>query len=248
MGKKRNKAQVYQDRWESKREEGREVNIDKLDNYIAPPVTAKNTKQKEFLEALSNYQCVVFTAPAGVGKSYLTMCEVTDWYKRGYVDKILLSRPAVGMGNTLGLLKGGLREKYEPYLLPLVDVIVNRYKKGFYENAISKGNIEMVPLEYIRGRNIEDVAVVDEFQNCTPDEAYTMITRIAEGGRLILLGDPTQNDLKGMNALEWLPLFLEKNPELKEYIKIVEATSDDIERGGMCKLMVKAKERTGKLI
>ena len=244
---KRNKKQVLRDRWDKKEESGRIVLTQKSDKYVAEPVQAKNEKQKEFLQALKTHQVVVFLAPAGVGKSFLTMSEVTDWFKKGDIDKILMSRPAVGMGKTLGLLKGGLREKYEPYLLPLVDVIRQRYGSGFYENCINNGSIEMVPLEYIRGRNIEQVAVVDEFQNCTPEEAYTMITRIAETGKLILIGDPSQNDLRGENAMQWLPKFLKDNPELKEDIAIIEATSDDIERGGLCKRMVKAKERVVKL-
>lgn len=243
QGGKRNKARVMEDRVAKKEQTGRVVS-DKSENYIATPVTAKNPIQKEFLQALKTHQVIVFTAPAGVGKSFLTMCEVSDWYKKGLINKIMLSRPAVGMGNTIGLLKGTLEDKFSPLLLPLLDVICSRYGRGFYENSLSKGSIEMVPLEYIRGRNIEDVAIVDEFQNCTPDEAYTMITRVAEGGKLILLGDPTQNDLRGVNAMQWLPKFIEDNPELKEFVKIIEATSDDIVRGGLCKLMVKAKERS----
>jgi phosphate starvation-inducible protein PhoH and related proteins len=101
----------------------------------------------------------------------------------------------------------------------------------------------MCPLEYIRGRNISQVAIVDEFQNCNPEEAYTMITRVAESGKLILIGDPTQNDIRGKNAMQWLPEFIKANPELAQHIAIIEATSDDIVRGGMCKMMVKAKER-----
>lgn len=246
-GGKRNKTKVVDTRWEKKSETGRVVR-DVDHSYVKPPVTAKNTKQAEFLKALKTHQVIIFTAPAGVGKSFLTMSEVTDWLKKGLYDKVLLSRPSVGMGNTIGLLKGGITEKYTPYLLPLIDVTVERYGRGFYENCLNNGTIEMCPLEYIRGRNIKDVAVVDEFQNCTPDEAYTMITRISESGKLILIGDPTQNDLRGKNALQWLPTFLNENPELREHIAIIEATSDDIERGGLCKVMVKAKERSGKLI
>ena len=223
---------------------------EKVEKYIAPPVTARNEVQKDFLRSMSDpkIQAVVFIAPAGVGKSYLGMSEVSDWLKKGVYDKILLSRPAVGMGNTIGLLKGGLRDKYEPFLLPLVEVMKQRYGFGWYENGLNNGTIEFCPLEYIRGRNISQVAVVDEFQNCTPDEAYTMLTRIATGGKLILLGDSTQNDLRGENALQWLPKFLKANPNLQEYIKIIEGTSDDIERGGLCKEMVKAKENSGMLL
>ena len=242
---KRNKAKVRALRQGNKELTGRIVTEAKVEKYVAPPVQAKNDKQREFLRALQTHQVIVFIAPAGVGKSFLTMSEVTDWLKKGIYDKILLSRPAVGMGNTVGLLKGGLTEKYTPYLLPMIDVVSQRYGRGFYETCLNNGTIEMLPLEYIRGRNIDQIAVVDEFQNCNPDEAYTMMTRIAEGGKLVLLGDPTQTDVRGENALQWLPKFLLANPELNDHIKLIEASSDDIERGGLCKLMVKAKEKSG---
>lgn len=243
---KRNKRKVVEDRWAKKAEAGREVKPAFSEKYVAEPITAKTAVQAEVLKALKEYPCVVFIAPAGVGKSFLTMSEITDWYKRGQINKILMSRPALGMGRTIGILKGGLREKYEPFLLPLVEVIKERYGTGFYENCMNNGSIEMIPLEYVRGRNIKEVAVVDEFQNAEPDEAYTMLTRIAEGGKLILLGDPTQNDLRGENALQWLPKFLDRHPELKQYVKIITATSDDIVRSGLCKMVVKAKEADNK--
>ncbi len=243
---KSNRQRVQDRKREKKEKSERKVNV-KYEREIREPVQAKNLNQKLFLQALKTHQCIVFLAPAGCGKSYLTMSQVSDWLKKGDFNKILLSRPAVGMGKTIGLLKGGLREKYEPFLLPLVDVLTQRYGRGFYENCLNNGAIEFCPLEYIRGRNIDQVAIVDEFQNCTSEEAYTMITRIADGGKLILIGDPTQNDLRGENALEWLPKFLNENPELADHISIITATSDDIERGGLCKAMVKAKERYNNL-
>lgn len=239
---KRNKKKVVQQRWEKKEEQGKKVR-DEDHSYVKPPVTAKNEVQKQFLKALQNKSCIVFEAPAGVGKSYLTMSEVTDWLKKGYYDTCYLTRPAVGMGNTVGLLKGGLREKYEPYLLPLIDVITQRYGNGFYETSLSNGTIQFALLEYIRGRSIDQVVVLEESQNVRPDEMYTMLTRIAEGGKLICIGDRTQHDIKGKNGIEWLVEFVEKNPELQEYVEVIKATSDDIVRGGLCKTVVKAKER-----
>lgn len=239
---KRNKKKVVQQRWEKKEEQGKKVR-DEDHSYVKPPVTAKNEVQKQFLKALQNKSCIVFEAPAGVGKSYLTMSEVTDWLKKGYYDTCYLTRPAVGMGNTVGLLKGGLREKYEPYLLPLIDVITQRYGNGFYETSLSNGTIQFALLEYIRGRSIDQVVVLEEAQNTKPDEMYTMLTRLQEGGKLICIGDRSQNDIRGKNGIEWLVEFVENNPELEEYIEVIKATSDDIVRGGLCKTVVKAKER-----
>lgn len=239
---KRNKKKVVQDRWEKKESRGRVVK-DEDHNYVKEPVQAKNEVQKRFLQALHKKSCIVFEAPAGVGKSYLTMSEVTDWLKKGYYDTCYLTRPAVGMGNTVGLLKGGLREKYEPYLLPLVDVITQRYGHGFYESSLSNGTLQFALLEYIRGRSIDQVVVLEEAQNTKPDEMYTMLTRIAEGGKLICIGDRTQNDIRGKNGIQWLVEFVEANPELNEFIEVIRANSDDIVRGGLCKTVVKAKEK-----
>lgn len=240
---KRSKRTVVETRWGQKHASGREVRDD-AKSYVKPPVFAKNEVQQEFLTTLKEKQVSVFIAPAGVGKSYLTMCECTDWLKKGYYDKIVISRPSVGMGNTLGLLKGGIREKYEPYLAALIDVICQRYGRGFYDNCINNGTIELQPLEYIRGRSLNCLVILDEAQNVTPDEMYTIMTRIGEGGKLVVIGDPTQNDIKGENGLTWLANFIQENTELQSHIGMVEATSDDIVRGGLCKKMVKAKERS----
>ncbi len=240
---KRNKAQSVNTRWEKKNEKGRQT-IAEEKGYLKPPIQAKNPSQRDFLRLLKEKQVVAYVAPAGVGKTYAAMSEVTDWLKRGAYDKIILSRPHVGMGNTGGLLPGSVHEKYEPYMLPLVDVISSRYGKGFYESCLHNGTIEIQPLEYIRGRSFNDVVVLDESQNVTPSQMYTILTRIGESGRLIILGDPTQNDLKGENGLTWLSNFMFDNPELGDHIGIVEATSDEIVRSGLCKTIVKAKERS----
>ena len=239
---KSNKKKVVDERWEKKAETGKVVR-DEKHTYLKPPVQAKNDVQRQFLKALQTKSCIVFNAPAGVGKSYLTMSEVTDWLKKGIYDTCYLTRPAVGMGNSVGLLKGGLREKYEPYLLPLIDVVSERYGHGFYESSLSNGTIQFALLEYIRGRSIDQVVVLEECQNTKPEEMYTMLTRIAEGGCLICIGDPTQNDIKGKNGIQWLVEFVKNNPELEEFVEVITATSDDIVRGGLCKTVVKAKER-----
>lgn len=232
----------------SERRKAKEERIskDKFKDEVKPPVQAKNGVQKEFLRALKEYDVIVFSAPAGVGKTFLTMSEVSDWLKRGEVDKVVLTRPAIPMGRSIGLVPGTVREKYELFLQPLLNVIWQRYGKNFYENALSLNNIVIMPPEYIRGHSIDGVMILDEAQSFHPEEIYTLLTRMEEGGKLILIGDPTQNDLRGENGIDWLTSFVEKNPELSQHIKIINATSDDIVRGGLCKAMVKAKEREAK--
>ncbi len=206
-----------------------------------PPIQAKNEFQKKVLKALTTKQIVVLLAPAGVGKSYLTMATAADWYVRGDIKKIIVSRPAVGMGKTLGLLKGSLEDKFNPYLAPLIEVFTERHGKGKYDIALNNGDLEMVPVEYMRGRNIRDVAIVDESQNLTKDEMFSIITRVTEEGRLFLIGDPVQTDMKEESGLVWLAKFVEKH-SLQEYIEIIYATSDDIVRSSLTKAFVKAME------
>lgn len=206
------------------------------------PIQAMNGFQKKVLSAIANKQIVVIKAPAGCGKTFMTMGQSADWLIQGKIDKIILTRPAVGMGRTLGLLKGDMDAKFDPFLAPLIEVFTERYGKGRWETALHAGNIEKVPLEYMRGRNIRDVCIVDESQNMTKEEMFSLITRVTEEGKLFVIGDPVQNDLKQESGLVWLYSFVEKH-NLHEYIEIIEATSDDIVRGGLCKAFVKAMEK-----
>lgn len=210
-------------------------------NTLAKPVQAKNSFQKEIFQAMKTKQVVVISSPAGTGKTFITVSEISDRIKKGTSGKVLISRPAVGMGPTLGLLKGGMIEKYSPYLAPITEVIKERYGKGFYECQLGNENIEMLPLEYIRGRNITGTLILDEAQNCTPDEVYTVLTRLCEGGVLIMMGDPTQNDLRGQNGLDWFEGFV-KEFGMEEEVAFITTNSDDIVRGGLCKKIVKGQE------
>lgn len=239
---KRNQQQVVEDRWNKKSEKGR-VLKDKFQGEVYPPVQAKTEVQKEFLSALKTYDVVAFSAPAGVGKTYLTMCEVSDWLKKGYYDKVVLTRAVIPMGRSLGMLPNTLQQKFEPYLMPLLEVLWNRYGKSYYENCLHEGSIELLAPEYARGRSVSGVMVIDEAQSMHPDELYTMLTRMEEGAKLILIGDPNQSDIRGKNGIDWLCEFVEKNPELTQHIKVIKATSNEIVRGGLCKAMVRAKEK-----
>ena len=240
---KRNKSKVVEERWMKKEQEGRRVREDEA--YVKEPVQARNEKQKEFLRLLNTKDIVVFSAVAGAGKSTLAMCEVTDWLKKGYYDRVTICRPNVLMGKSLGMLPGTLREKYEVILAPMLQVIKDRYGNGFYETSLSNGTIELLSLEHARGRNIDQVMVIDEAQLTTPDQMYTMVTRLADGGKLIILGDPNQKDQNGIDGITWLLNFVDRH-NLGDYFGYVEADSRYIERGGVCKAMVQAMEHDNK--
>lgn len=205
------------------------------------PIQAKNEFQKKVLQSFKTKQITVVISPAGTGKSLMAMATASDWYVKGNIKKIIISRPAVGMGRTLGLLKGGLEDKFNPYLAPLIEVFTDRHGRGRYDIALNSGDLEMIPMEYLRGRNIRDVAIVDEAQNLTQDEMFSLLTRVTEDGKLFLIGDPTQNDLKQESGLIWLEKFVAKH-QLEDHIEIITATSDEIVRGGLCKAFVKAME------
>lgn len=239
---KRNQKQVTDKRWTQKEVQGRVVR-DEEHTYVKPPVQAKNTFQKQFLHALNTKQVIAVMSPAGTGKSFVSMSEVCDWVKKGVYDKMILTRPAVTVGKTIGLLPGDLNEKFAYFIQPLINVIKDRYGCGFYENGLKNGTIVMQPLEYIRGHSIKDVVVLDEGQLLSPDELFTMMTRIEEGGKLIIIGDPAQRDNRGSgpDAITWLKGFVERH-RLYEHFAVLEATSDDIVRSGLCKDLVKARE------
>lgn len=242
-------------RRESRRESRREMRREALvtnkgrrehqEVVLQKPVVPQNQFQSELLNAIKTKQVVFTDAPAGCGKTFVIASTVIDALKAGKIQKIILSRPSVGMGNSLGLLPGGLREKFEPYLMPIVDVITQRYGKGFYECQLGNGNIEFVPLEYLRGRSFNDaIVIVDEFQNTKPDEAYSIMTRLGETSQLFCMGDSAQHDMRGESGLEWATNFIDKH-DLYEFAELVDGDSDDIVRSGFCKAIVKARERDG---
>lgn len=204
-------------------------------------VEPKNEFQKLVLNALKTKQVVIILGSAGVGKSFLTMSHASDKLVNGTTNKIMLSRPAVGMGNTIGLLKGGMREKFEPYLAPLVEVIVDRHGKGFYESQLNNNNIEFVPLEYLRGRNFNSITIIDEAQNTTYEEMYSILTRLTDNGQLILLGDPSQTDIRCQNGLSWVDDFVSRH-NLGDSVVTIHGNSEDIVRGSFCKAVVQARE------
>lgn len=246
---KQNREKVQNARMAKKASTGRVIR-EKFSNEVRPPVQAKNDVQKRFLNALKQYDVVLFTAPAGTGKSLLTMSEASDWLKKGQIDKITLTRPVIPMGRSLGMLPSTLQQKFEPYLMPLLEVLWNRYGKNYYENCLHDGSLELLAPEYARGRSVSGCMIIDECQSMYPSELYTMLTRMEEGAKLILIGDDSghQTDIKGENAISWLKRFIKDNPELSEYICVIEATSDDIVRSGLTKAMVKAREKEIKSI
>ncbi len=161
-------------------------------------VTARSPAQEEYLRALKDKTLVFAGGPAGTGKTYLAAVSAVAALERGLVDRIILSRPAVEAGERLGFLPGDMRDKVDPYLRPLYDALYDCMSAAQVERGIETGQIEIAPLAFMRGRTLAHAyTILDEAQNCTPMQMKMFLTRLGEGSRMVVTGDPSQIDLPG---------------------------------------------------
>jgi len=152
--------------------------------------------QARYLEALINHDLVVGLGPAGTGKTYLAVAVGVSLLSRGEVDRLILSRPAVEAGERLGFLPGDMKEKVDPYLRPLYDALHDMLSADQIQRRIDEGVIEVAPLAFMRGRTLaHSFVILDEAQNCTAQQMKMFLTRLGEGARMAVTGDPTQTDL-----------------------------------------------------
>lgn len=161
------------------------------------PIFAKTFNQKVYLDAMENYDLVFGVGPAGTGKTYLAVAYAASLLKQNKIKKIILTRPAVEAGETLGFLPGDLKEKVDPYLIPLYDALYEFLGKEVVDNLILKGVIEIAPLAYMRGRTLDNAFVIlDEAQNTTSIQMKMFLTRLGFNSKMLITGDPSQIDLK----------------------------------------------------
>jgi phosphate starvation-inducible protein PhoH and related proteins len=159
-------------------------------------ITARTPMQSAMLTALQKNDLVFATGPAGTGKTYLAVAFAAACLDAGGVDRLILSRPAVEAGERLGFLPGDMREKVDPYLRPLYDALYDVLAPERVERGLATGVIEIAPLAFMRGRTLSHaVIILDEAQNCTPMQMKMFLTRLGEGSKMIVTGDPTQVDL-----------------------------------------------------
>jgi phosphate starvation-inducible PhoH-like protein len=159
---------------------------------IAPRTPA----QAHYMELLARHEMVFGVGPAGTGKTYLAVAQGVALLQLGRVDRIVLSRPAVEAGERLGFLPGDLKEKVDPYLRPLYDALHDMLPAEQVARRIASGEIEIAPLAFMRGRTLAHCfAILDEAQNTTPAQMKMFLTRMGEGTRMVITGDPTQVDL-----------------------------------------------------
>ena len=159
-------------------------------------IQAKTPGQREYLQAIAQHDIVVGIGPAGTGKTYLAVAAAVDALSRKRVRRIVLARPAVEAGESLGFLPGDLQEKVDPYLRPLYDALEDMMPRDRVQKAIDGRVIEIAPLAYMRGRTLGDAFVIlDEAQNATGMQMKMFLTRLGVNSRAVITGDKTQIDL-----------------------------------------------------
>ncbi|MEZ5774897.1 MAG: PhoH family protein [Hyphomicrobiaceae bacterium] len=159
-------------------------------------ITARTPLQSAYIRALEQKDLVFAAGPAGTGKTYLAVAFAAACWDRAQIDRIILSRPAVEAGERLGFLPGDMREKVDPYLRPLYDALYDVLPPEKVERGLETGAIEIAPLAFMRGRTLANAFVIlDEAQNCTSMQMKMFLTRLGEGSRMVVTGDPTQIDL-----------------------------------------------------
>jgi phosphate starvation-inducible PhoH-like protein len=205
-------------------------------------VTARSPNQSAYIEALGRVDLVFGLGPAGTGKTYLAVAYAAQCLERGLVERLVLSRPAVEAGERLGFLPGDMREKVDPYLRPLYDALYDLLPPGKVERDLTTGVIEIAPLAFMRGRTLaHSFVILDEAQNTTSMQMKMFLTRLGEGSKMVVTGDPSQVDLPyGQKS------GLEEAVSLLAGIKGVEAirfTSGDVVRRDLVARIVEAYDR-----
>jgi phosphate starvation-inducible PhoH-like protein len=159
-------------------------------------VTPRTPMQKAYVTAIRKHELVFGTGPAGTGKTYLAVACAAAAVMNGEVDRIVLSRPAVEAGERLGFLPGDMKEKVDPYLRPLYDALYDVMPAPLVQKGLAENTIEIAPLAFMRGRTLSSAFIIlDEAQNTTPQQMKMFLTRLGEGSRMVVTGDPSQVDL-----------------------------------------------------
>ncbi|HCX65694.1 MAG TPA: phosphate starvation-inducible protein PhoH [Eubacteriaceae bacterium] len=226
-----------------KDQEEKQQGLDQVLCYTArgKSIRPKTQGQKKYLDAIKNNEIVFGIGPAGTGKTYLAMAMAVKAFKREEVQRIILTRPAVEAGESLGFLPGDLQEKVDPYLRPLYDALHDILGPEAYLKYKEKGLIEIAPLAYMRGRTLDDSFIIlDEAQNTTPQQMKMFLTRLGFGSKVVVTGDVTQIDLPGgrSSGLKEVETILNKI----QGIEFVYLTKKDVVRHQLVQRIIEAYE------
>ena len=186
------------------------------------PIKPKTIGQKDYIKTIQQKPVTIGVGPAGTGKTYLAVAAAVAAFREKEVSRIILTRPAVEAGERLGFLPGDLQSKVDPYLRPLYDALFDMLGAETYQKYLEKGNIEVAPLAYMRGRTLDDSFIIlDEAQNTSREQMKMFLTRMGFGSKVVITGDVTQIDLPS-----------DKPSGLKEAMKVL----DGVEGVGICRL------------
>lgn len=202
------------------------------DSKKAVPLVPKTPAQKTYIECINRFPQVFVTGPAGTGKTYIAASIAADLFLRKQITKIILTRPNIPAGKSLGFFAGSIEEKIVPWVVPLTEVLEDRLGKGRFEVALKRKDIEIVPFEVMRGRSFNNAFVIlDEGQNLTPHEMKMFLTRQGEDTKVVVNGDLLQHDLREQSGLAVaIDLIFKHNIEAA----VCHFTHDDVVRSGIC--------------
>ena len=203
------------------------------------PIKPKTIGQKEYVDSISQNTVTIGVGPAGTGKTYLAVAAAVAAFRERKINRIILTRPAVEAGERLGFLPGDLQSKVDPYLRPLYDALFDMLSAETYQKYLERGNIEVAPLAYMRGRTLDDSFIIlDEAQNTSCEQMKMFLTRMGFGSKMVITGDATQIDLPAdkLGGLKQAVRVL-KNVE---GIGICELTDQDVVRHVMVQRIIKA--------
>ena len=205
------------------------------------PIKSKTIGQKRYVDAIRKNLVTLGIGPAGTGKTYLAVAAAVAAFRAGEVNRIILTRPAVEAGERLGFLPGDLQSKVDPYLRPLYDALFEMLGPETYQKYLERGNIEVAPLAYMRGRTLDDSFIIlDEAQNTSREQMKMFLTRLGFGSKIVITGDITQIDLPA-----------DKVSGLREAMRVLKGVEDiailrlgeaDVVRHALVQRIIKAYE------
>ncbi|MDR0446153.1 MAG: PhoH family protein [Oscillospiraceae bacterium] len=208
------------------------------------PIKAKTLGQKTYVEAIKKNTVTLGVGPAGTGKTYLAVAAAVEAFRDKTVNRIILTRPAVEAGERLGFLPGDMQSKVDPYLRPLYDALFEMFGAETYNKYLERGNIEVAPLAYMRGRTLDDSFIIlDEAQNTSKEQMKMFLTRLGFGSKIVITGDITQIDLPP-----------DKTSGLKDAMRVLEGiqdvaicrlTASDVVRHVLVQRIIEAYEKRG---
>ena len=229
--------------------EGKETKIQELAGDVicitakGKPIKPKTLGQKSYCDAIAKNTITLGIGPAGTGKTYLAVAAAVAAFRAEEVNRIILTRPAVEAGERLGFLPGDLQSKVDPYLRPLYDALFDMLGADTYQKYLERGNIEVAPLAYMRGRTLDDSFIIlDEAQNTTREQMKMFLTRLGFGSKIVITGDVTQIDLPD-----------DKVSGLKDAVRVLDGVKDiaicrltaaDVVRHALVQEIISAYERS----